>query len=758
MSATHSTSEQGHFDSLLCKRCSTTLPPNALFCGKCGERVEIQNGSNPRLQQTIATRYRIMSLVRRRSSSQLLRAFDTQHQRSVIIQDIDCKSLAPLSRTQVIAALQKEYDLFQQQNIAHIIPFIDIQSTPDHVYLISRWNLNQKDDRTATASKANQLLTLEELLQSGIGLPDEQVAISWVQLFSKTLAQLHRQQIFVVELDPQSIFVSEPGYAAQPALAVSWLPTELRQQLSPLAAEGGPYLAPEVLQGQVDARSDIYSLGAVLYLLLTGTPPPDAATRARLPLPSLHELNPRISHPLETIITQALSLEPSDRYQSADELSEILFRLGLNMLAQQQSRQNTARMSKGSARTRTTKEEILITSTEADHKSNKELTDVSTSEEATISVIPLQVQLARRYLSKLKTGALGTGEIPKREAFVEEGQGTPIPIEKQTPTGTTVDDLQQDLSPSEKGLSKKKVAKVSPSPSDAKSGHHSATDTVHPSTTPSAEERAARAAEEIAALDTVIVPDGQRALAAAHLQSVAEDVSTGAQETEDVSTVTQETESSVPSTESSAALQTEQSSKEDAVTRLKNFFTGPLPAIPRTSLPKLPIPKLAGEQRQGDTALKRLQRFLVGEQVQQTSSAALIETPLRIQPNQGYSIRIHIMGRNSPKGEGSNASGLGNLVEGEIAHIEVRSALYQNYAYIVQQADVRIPAEGFVAEVTMPMQAWTNGPNGRRERLHVFFMDAARNPLYEKPFVIELFISHLVQSGREGHNVLSIPL
>ena len=98
------------------------------------------------------------------------------------------------------------------------------------------------------------------------------------------------------------------------------------------------------------------------------------------------------------------------------------------------------------------------------------------------------------------------------------------------------------------------------------------------------------------------------------------------------------------------------------------------------------------------------------------------------------------------------------MIEGEEVHIEVRSALYQNYAYIVQQADVTIPASGFVAEVTMPMKPLSSGPSGRRERLHIFFMDENRHPLYEKPFVLEVFISHLVQIGREGHNVLSIPL
>ncbi len=76
----------------------------------------------------------------------------------------------------------------------------------------------------------------------------------------------------------------------------------------------------------------------------------------------------------------------------------------------------------------------------------------------------------------------------------------------------------------------------------------------------------------------------------------------------------------------------------------------------------------------------------------------------------------------------------------------------------MQQATVPIPASGYAAEVTMPMQPLSSGPNGRRDRLHIFFTDEMRRPLYEKPFVVELFISHLVQPGREGHNVLTIPL
>ena len=177
-------------------------------------------------------------------------------------------------------------------------------------------------------------------------------------------------------------------------------------------------------------------------------------------------------------------------------------------------------------------------------------------------------------------------------------------------------------------------------------------------------------------------------------------------------------------------------------------------------------PRSTASSDKDSSLLKQLKRLILGEQKHGTAAAAIIETPLRVQPNQSYTIRIQLMGRNEPGLQGDaiqheakkGAHGLRSLTEGDLVYIEVRSALYQSYAFIVQQAAVYIPAQGYAAEITIPMQPLSSGPSGRRDRLHIFFMDELRRPLYEKPFVVELFISHLVQPGREGHNVLTIPL
>src|SRR5260221_6444885 len=202
--------------------------------------------------------------------------------------------------------------------------------------------------------------------------------------------------------------------------------------------------------------------------------------------------------------------------------------------------------------------------------------------------------------------------------------------------------------------------------------------------------------------------------------------------------------------------------------RFKEQLNGVLPALLRR-VPAQAKQKLAPNTTTGQTSgnaetsfLKRLQHFFMGEQ-HSTKAAALIETPLRVQPEQNYSIRIYVMGREEPTlppeaKRDTSAASLSALIPGEVIHIEVRSTLYQNLAYVVQRAVLQLPRQGYAAEVTIPMQSPNSSRVGRRERLHIFFHDEMGNPLYEKPFIVELSVSPYVQSGREGHHVLTIPL
>ena len=663
MSITQTTTTQDASDDMRCTHCHSVLPPQATFCGVCGERVQKSSPSETQPDAAdITERYRITSLMHRTAFTQVFLAMDTLHQRPVVIRDIDIASLDDDATLHAVQAAQHEYDALRRQRIPDVMPLIDLRHAREHLFTIAGWPFPLPEDAQERNSTAHTH-TLQDLLQSGIGLPDEQKTLTWLYRLSVVVGKLHSLDIVLGDLDPATIVVSSNTYESVLALTVSWLPLPIRSLLGTTlsSANGGKFIAPEARLGAVEPRSDIYSLGALLYLLLTGSTPDEPSSAMQRPWRGLRELNPRVSGSVEAIVMRALSVDTSNRFQRVEEMEEALL-LALEQFSETRRRTGSSSQRKGK---RTNGQGP---STEANDE----------AEEVTISIVSLQSQLARQHLEKLQanqdssqdghvliardaiadTPTISTAHI--REALLNRQPETPIPGEDDEPL--FVDEPLPEP-----------VPRATPVPT----------------------------AEAIT---------GELPL----------------------------------------------------LQRFKERLTGVLPALQREPKPHLEQAASAQMDPEGMSWLKRIQRFLLGEQQHTTTAAALIETPLRVQPNQGYTIRMHLMGRESATTpgakKGTQPAGLSAIVRDEIVHIEVRSAIFQNYAYVAQRADVQMPGEGFAAEVLIPMQTLSEGPSGRRERLHIFFMDEMKRPLYEKPFAIEIFVSRLVQSGREGHNVLTIPL
>ncbi|GHO87240.1 inactive serine/threonine-protein kinase VRK3 [Dictyobacter formicarum] len=759
MSLTHTSLDQTQPEIVRCKRCNAELPPSATFCGQCGERVEKNSGdkSSPK-NADITDRYRITSLLRRQHPAKVLLAIDTQQQRPVVIHDIDISALDDEKRAQAIAAVQNEYDVLRHQRIPAVMPLVDLRYFNGHLYVISGWPfaLAKKDEADKNSAPQLRVSTLQDILQSGIGLPDEQTAIAWIYRLSRALEQLHRAEILLGQIEPQTILVSQHDYSGEPLLVIAWLPDLLRELIpQPLNhANPSPFCAPEVLLGDVEPRSDVYSLGTILYLLLTGITPDDANKRRHRPLPALRDLDAHSDSALDMVVMQSLAMERELRYQSASEFSETLQRFLPQTITNRSPGPNDTSASNE-------KNAMSISSHMADNKIDVDnrAADNAEADDLTISMIPLQARMARRYLSRIKTNKLELPEIPTGEAIVEKGSAQQRQFQVDEVANQPTPQNDEKL-PADEHIATDESISIEEQPAESESSEPATNQEGASTTKPDDQEQQSTATAnpdeqpaevpptlDITQMSTVLIKSDSITVALAARAAVAD------QPADDE--LTSRTDQAERDDE------TEHGHKDSSISHLKNLITGSLPSLPKLHIPKTPL--LGGdstgtvEGNPDESLLKRVQRFILGEPQQSTSAAALIETPMRIQPNQGYSIRVNILGRHKDNSD-QHSGGLSALGEGETVHIEVRSSLYQNYAYIVQQADVTIPGAGYVAEVTMPMQALSSGPSGRRERLHIFFMDNNRSPLYEKPFVIELFVSHLVQSGREGHNVLSIPL
>ncbi len=146
----------------------------------------------------------------------------------------------------------------------------------------------------------------------------------------------HAHQFSIVHRDvkPANIVVSRSGRAKLTDFGVAYVPSsEVTQHGSAL---GSPrYMAPEQVLGQpIDARADIFSLGVVLYEVLTRrTPfewPGDTTVFALMqriagePHPPLHQIDAEIPSGFDRIMDRALAKRPQDRYQSAAEFASDL--------------------------------------------------------------------------------------------------------------------------------------------------------------------------------------------------------------------------------------------------------------------------------------------------------------------------------------------------------------------------------------------------------------------------------------------------
>ena len=290
---------------LSCNNCGAANQPQAAYCRSCGSSLQavkptLYNSATGRLlaNVTLKQRYHIIAPVGKGGMGAVYKAEDTLlGNRPVALKEMSQSGLSPQEQKEAADAFRQEALMLarlQHPNLPNIF---------DHFDENGRWYL---------AMSFIEGETLEEYLGHAQGgkLPLEEVLQIGTQLCS-VLGYLHNRQPAIIfrDLKPANIMRTSDGhiYLIDFGIARHFKPGQAKDT----AYYGSMGYAPPEQYGkaQTTARSDIYSLGATLYQLVSGHDPSSSPFR----FPLLQSLVPSAPAGLATLLTQMLELDEDKR-------------------------------------------------------------------------------------------------------------------------------------------------------------------------------------------------------------------------------------------------------------------------------------------------------------------------------------------------------------------------------------------------------------------------------------------------------------
>lgn len=260
----------------------------------------------------ISDRYKVLSTLGKGGMGVVLKCHDTLLQRVVAV-----KVLTTTTTGNAIKRFHREAKAAAKLKQANILQVLDFGETSEgKLYLVMDFV---------------EGMTLDELLKERKFLPLEE-SIPLFQQICEGIAHAHGQGVLHRDIKPSNVMLAntEADWVKIVDFGIAKLNEEDQKLTSTGAIIGSPpYMAPEATMNQeVDVRSDIYSIGCLMFETLTGSPPYDGETAMAIvmlhttePIPSLSERSEQsLPQEMEKIVTKCLAKDARDRYQSANAL------------------------------------------------------------------------------------------------------------------------------------------------------------------------------------------------------------------------------------------------------------------------------------------------------------------------------------------------------------------------------------------------------------------------------------------------------
>lgn len=258
-------------------------------------------------------RYEVKSELGRGGMAAVYLAFDPRFKREVAVKVLPPQLLAdPIYR----ARFEREAQTIAALEHPAIVPVYDFGEEEGQLYLVMRFMPGG-----SLADKLNQ----------GTLQPGEVVHI--IARITSALDQVHARGIIHRDLKPGNILFDQYGEAYLSDFGIARL-TEATTTLTGAAIVGTPaYMSPEQARGDldIDGRSDLYAVGAIIFQMLSGKLPYESTTPLGLamkhitdPVPSISQVRPDLPPTYNQVIETAMAKDPTQRFQTGEDLANAL--------------------------------------------------------------------------------------------------------------------------------------------------------------------------------------------------------------------------------------------------------------------------------------------------------------------------------------------------------------------------------------------------------------------------------------------------
>ncbi len=257
--------------------------------------------------------YELIEEVGKGGMATVFRAYQPNVGRYVAVKVIH-RSIA--ADQQGLERFQREARLVARLEHPHLLPIYDYDGAHDPPYIVMRYLESG---------------TLKDVLERG-KLPSDEVAYM-VRQIAAALDYAHRQNVVHRDIKPSNIMIDADGNVFLTDFGIARM-TEGGQGLTQTGYTVGTpgYMSPEQgIGGDVDGRADIYSLGVMVFEMITGRLPYSADTPMAVilkhlnePIPTASEVDPTVSSEVDAVLAKSLAKSPTDRYQSAAAFASAL--------------------------------------------------------------------------------------------------------------------------------------------------------------------------------------------------------------------------------------------------------------------------------------------------------------------------------------------------------------------------------------------------------------------------------------------------